>query len=426
MKVKDVMTFNPITLSTNSTLKDGAEVFSNSHIDSTPVVDDRFRLVGIFSKLHLFEAIKEGKSSNTLIKDLMSTKVACIQEEEDTNIVFDKKEEKFPIVSKNNKLVGILTKTDLLKSYYKKLEYTVKNLNAILSSTNNGIIAIDSSSRITFFNKAAGRILGKDSNAFLGKSILEIMETSRLPYILETGEKEIGETMGYNNKKIITNRTPIMHEGRVIGAVAVFQDITDYDNLLEELDIQKNVTDVLKTILDIAYDGIVVVDEKGYITMISKAYTKFLGVEEKEVIGKFVGDVIENTRMHIVVKTGRAEIADLHKIKGDYMIATRIPIIKNGEVLGAVGKVLFRKVEDLNILHKRISKMDEELAHYKGEVKNANCAYYSFDSIIGNSKEINAAKTLGEKASHSKSNVLLLGESGTGKELFVHAIHKKK
>lgn len=50
-------------------------------------------------------------------------------------------------------------------------------------------------------------------------------------------------------------------------------------------------------------------------------------------------------------------------------------------------------------------------------------AQYTFDSIIGDSEEMQKLKTLGYIAADSASNVLLFGESGTGKELFAQSIH---
>lgn len=190
----------------------------------------------------------------------------------------------------------------------------------------------------------------------------------------------------------------------------------------KELD-EKYAVDILNTIMEIAYDGLLVVDRDGYITMISKAYAKFMGISVEDAIGKHVTEVIENTRMHVVLKTGKPEIADLQKIKGDYMIASRIPIIKNGEVTGAVGKVVFRNLSELNDLNKRIKQMEKELERYKGQFKELNQAKYQFDHLIGESEELRHAKSLGSKAAANDSNVLLIGESGTGKELFAHAIH---
>jgi transcriptional regulator with PAS, ATPase and Fis domain len=89
-----------------------------------------------------------------------------------------------------------------------------------------------------------------------------------------------------------------------------------------------------------------------------------------------------------------------------------------------VGKVIFRNLEDLNSLYTNISKMEKELEHYRGELKQLNKASYSFENIIGKSKEIQEIKALSQKAAHTDSSVLILGESGTGKELFALAIHK--
>jgi two-component system response regulator PilR (NtrC family) len=48
---------------------------------------------------------------------------------------------------------------------------------------------------------------------------------------------------------------------------------------------------------------------------------------------------------------------------------------------------------------------------------------YSFDNLIGKSKEMHRVFELIRLAAPSKSNILILGESGTGKELVAKAIH---
>ncbi|KEH98473.1 sigma-54 interaction domain-containing protein [Clostridium massiliodielmoense] len=192
----------------------------------------------------------------------------------------------------------------------------------------------------------------------------------------------------------------------------------------EILNKEENAKEVLNTILDISYDGIVVVDKSGYVTMLSRAYAEFLEVNREDVIGKHVTEVIDNTRTHIVAKTGIVESPEIQKIKGKYTIATRIPIIQNGEVQGAVGKVLFRDIKDFNLLYNKISKIERNVQKYNAEFRESNCAIYCFDNIIGKSSKLQKAKELAKKAALTKSNVLLIGESGTGKELFAHAIHK--
>jgi len=182
---------------------------------------------------------------------------------------------------------------------------------------------------------------------------------------------------------------------------------------------------ILNKLLELAYDGIIVVDADGIITLISKAYTDFLGIDEKDAVGKHVADVIENTRLPVALSTGKTEKAQLQLINGSYMVASRYPLIKDGKVVGAIGKVLFRNINELNLLHKRINSLQNQLENFKNKTGGPGQAKYSFQNIIGESDKIMLAKTMAEKGAMTDSSILLLGESGTGKELFAHAIHQE-
>ena len=175
--------------------------------------------------------------------------------------------------------------------------------------------------------------------------------------------------------------------------------------------------------MDATDDAIVFVDEKGYIEMLSKPYASFLGVNKENSIGKHVREVIENTRMHIVVKSGVSEIAQVQEINGRNMIATRIPVRVEGKIIGAWGRVLFKDINDLNKLFMEISTIENELNLYKNEFRKINRAKYDLHSIIGESHAITSLKEITKRISNTNSNILILGESGTGKELFAHSIH---
>ncbi|AOY78488.1 sigma-54-dependent Fis family transcriptional regulator [Clostridium formicaceticum] len=181
--------------------------------------------------------------------------------------------------------------------------------------------------------------------------------------------------------------------------------------------------EMYKTIFELVYNWVVVVDKDGYVRMINEGYCKFLETTPKEAIGKHVTEVIENTRMHIVVKTGEREIGDIQKIKGNKMIADRIPIRKDGEIIGGVGTVLFKDVVELDTYVKRVNVLEKEVDFYKRELKRLLGNEDSFDRIIGISEAIEGVKELAKQVAATKSNVLLLGESGTGKGLFATAIH---
>jgi transcriptional regulator with PAS, ATPase and Fis domain len=176
-------------------------------------------------------------------------------------------------------------------------------------------------------------------------------------------------------------------------------------------------------IINLAGERIVVVDREGVILYINSAYCDFLGTPVEKAIGKPVQDVIENSRMHIVAKTGQKELTALQPINGSDMIANRYPLIIDGELVGAVGTVMFRNPEDWLLYKNKIQHLVEEVNYYKTKAEKKIKSKYYFSDLIGNSPSFTAVKKLAERVSNSQSAVLLLGESGTGKELYASAIH---
>ncbi|MGG3468621.1 sigma 54-interacting transcriptional regulator [Neobacillus pocheonensis] len=177
----------------------------------------------------------------------------------------------------------------------------------------------------------------------------------------------------------------------------------------------------LEEVINLAAEMIVIVDCQGIIKYINAAYCEFIGTTVEYAIGKHVNEVIENTRMHIVANTGQAELAAVQRINGSEMIANRLPLVVDGELVGALGTVMFRNPEEWRQYQSKIQSLVEELKYYKNRFEKES--KYNFADLIGNSPAFLASKKLAERISSSHSSVLLLGESGTGKELFAHAIH---
>ena len=197
------------------------------------------------------------------------------------------------------------------------------------------------------------------------------------------------------------------------------------NNSMNYKDRNYNANFFLDVMLNETEECIIFVDVNSRIVELSHAYAKFLGVNREDVIGKPVTEVIENTRLPHVINTRVAEIAQAHKIKGKNMIANRIPIIRNGNVVGAFGRVLFKNVEELDELYKQIGDMTQELNFYERSFAKSNSSKYWADDIVGNSPAMGELKKTIKHIAFSKSNVLILGESGTGKELVAHAIHSE-
>ncbi len=185
----------------------------------------------------------------------------------------------------------------------------------------------------------------------------------------------------------------------------------------------KDQLEAYQLVFESIYNGVMVTDAEGIITHFNKPYGQFLGLDPVDQIGKHCTEVVENTRMHIVAKTGKAEINQTQRIKGQSMVVQRIPIKKDGQVIAVFGQVMFKDVKDVTNLANRLSLLESKVKHYEEELINLRSTRYTFDSIVGSSRVIRELKKEALKASVNQFPVLITGDSGTGKELFAQAIH---
>jgi PAS domain S-box-containing protein len=178
-----------------------------------------------------------------------------------------------------------------------------------------------------------------------------------------------------------------------------------------------------ETILDNIYNGVMITDPGGKIIFFSKTYGNFLGIDPRETIGKNCTEVIENTRMDIVAKTGIPEIDQPHRIMGQDMVVQRIPIKMEGKLIAVYGQVMFKDVRDVQALARKLNFLESKVELYEKELENLRSSKYTINHIVGKSEKIIELKRSALKAAQTNAPVLIIGESGTGKELFAHAIH---
>jgi transcriptional regulator with PAS, ATPase and Fis domain len=194
------------------------------------------------------------------------------------------------------------------------------------------------------------------------------------------------------------------------------------NNRFEIEGLRKNL-EMYKLIFDSIYNGAIVTDANGIITHFNKPYGEFLRVNPEDQIGRYCTESVENSRMHIVAKTGIPEINHSHRIMGKSMVVQRIPINKDGQVIAVFGQVMFKDVKDVRTLASELTLLESKVKLYEEELINLRSTRYTFDSIIGKSQAMMSLKVEARRAASNNFPVLISGESGTGKELFAQAIH---
>lgn len=180
-------------------------------------------------------------------------------------------------------------------------------------------------------------------------------------------------------------------------------------------------TDILRHFIVNPYEAITVVDEKGIIRYISPIHEKFFNIQHGSAIGVPVNEIIENTRLDVVLKTGRAEIGQTQEMQGTTRVVSRTPIHDiHGKVVGAIGQVMFKSPDALSAMSAEIGRLRQEVSFYKREFNAAQLQTRGLSSIIGNSDAILKLKEQILKVASLDVPVLLQGESGVGKDLVAH------
>jgi len=125
LKVKDVMTKDVETVGSKIPISHLRDILYNKRISGVPIVNDN-TLVGLISIEDFIKCLEKGEMDD-LIEDKMTKNIKTLYADEPLVHAVMKFEQdgfgRFPVISrKDKKLVGIITKSDIIKGVLKKLE----------------------------------------------------------------------------------------------------------------------------------------------------------------------------------------------------------------------------------------------------------------------------------------------------------------
>lgn len=170
----------------------------------------------------------------------------------------------------------------------------------------------------------------------------------------------------------------------------------------------ENQFDLLLSIID---DGIICINHDGIVQFYSHIARKILDIDANNMIGKFIGNYINDIDFTKILDTKT-------------QIYEKLTKINNIDVNVEVKYVQLNIFDGFIIKITKFYKTEKKQAKLRAQLVNSgNISRYTFDDIIGCSKEILNTKALANKMAKSNSSILIIGESGTGKELFAQSIH---
>lgn len=304
------------------------------------------------------------------ISDLMTTNFVCCTKDQslkEIHSMFIKTHSNIiPVVDESNKLIGIITKNKIFQ-----LLITIPSFD----------------------------------------TTIEPYYTPNPIYLQPTDS--VDETRSLLLKYNVGHAPVVNDEMEPVGVVSTKQLLSSYSIFYSQL----------SSVLEIAYDAIILVNKKAEITMVNKGFTDLFGCESKDVIHKSTTELFPELEMESVIKSGISIHNSPQIIKGYQSLISILPIKENGEIISAICKVTYRGLTQLHEALTKVKKLEKQISYYQNEINEMKGTKYTFFDIAGESDALRRVKHEANLASKSMSTVLIIGESGTGKELFAQGIH---
>lgn len=416
-------------LKLSSSLEEILGIFAQHNYRSLPVQDSEGKYIGVIDIKEILSQFKSLKVEDNIIG--LIKPVVAVSEEDSMEIMYNPAGDIVPIVNSGNNLVGFVTVRDIVdynNDFYKSI---AEQYMKVIGSAYNGILAINNEGIVFVYNPAAERIIGRCSNDVLGKHISVLDPAMGLLETLVSGSSALGVKLVLNGKSIMSNRTPLMYQGHSVGAMGVFQDMTEVEKLTEDLDKYKAMVRQLDGIIESSYDGLYICDNKGLVNKVNTAWERICGYSRENIIGRTAYELIEHgiynkSAAVKALESKRTSTVMLEMTAGpkknQKIMATGTPIIDDaGEVQQVVVNV--RDITELVDLKKQLDETIELSKHYEKQLEEIRLQQLKIDDLIAQSPAMQRILDLVIRLSQVESTVLITGESGVGKEVIAKKIH---
>jgi len=301
---------------------------------------------------------------------------------------------------------------------------------AIINASHNGIMILDREGVVVFYNTTALRIFNETPEDIVGQHFSKIRPEAwpDVQRVLETGQPQIGRKLSLPKATIIVNRSPIVHDEQIIGAISVFQDISEYEAIISKLQGYQTLHRELEAIFESSEDGLYIADGNATTIRVNSAYERISGLSRKTLIGKNMKDLVaegvfdDSVTLEVLQKRGQV---------------TMLQYIKSGKQVLVTGTPIFDDSGDIELIVTNVRDITE-LNHLRAELEDSrllSSRYYQtileqkemdqmFKDMVVKSKEMAQVIHRAVKVASSDISVLLSGETGTGKSMLARAIHR--
>ena len=172
------------------------------------------------------------------------------------------------------------------------------------------------------------------------------------------------------------------------------------------------------TILDDMDEAICVVDNNGIVTVWNKKSEQIYDLPKSEIVGRYMGDVLQDTVIIDVLKTGIPKQNIYRSTRTGCSILVRAKLLYNqDEVIGVM--CVDKDLSELDELKDEVDKLKARINFLENKERDKSEA-----GMIGNSKPMQELMYKAARVAKSDVSILICGESGVGKKALGRELHR--
>ncbi len=420
-----------ITIQPSAPALEAWRILSSTGLPGVPVVDSRGQVVGIVTGEEIVKAGPDMFVEGKQVRDIMQEDIFVLKEDTPVTDSWTMPANVFPVVDSRGRTTGIMARSEAGQALFKMASSMFQQIETIMDSAHNGIVAINEDGIVTMFNQAAEKITRRKKSEALGRHLSEVIIPQGLLDILKDGQYQshykFSVEYSTGTHTYLTNRSPIMEKGKVVGAIGVFQDISEIEFISEELSSVKQLNKELETIIESSYDGILITDRDGKIIRANRANERITGVSPAALQEMTIRDLINNGiyTKHItkaVVEKNKAVTVSEQTADHNLLITGNPVRNQQGEIVRVV--INIRDMTDLDKLKNQLEQSKALSERYQDELAQLRRKFIEQEDVVIKSTSMKEVMDISLRLARVDSTVLLLGESGVGKEVVAKTIHK--
>lgn len=301
----------------------------------------------------------------------------------------------------------------------------------ILDGAGIGILTVDTSGKVAYANRRAKTILNCQKN-ILGEQILDIhpVIAQKVTTFCSDQKKRDVCHVGSGDDGLELDLSFISNRKQLPHVACLIRRLKDLQASAQHLDHFKNLRIQIETIFSLSNYGIWILDGEGVVLKVNQVAPELIGLQEKDVLGKKIGDLAEKGIINealtpTILAERRPVTKPLFVIKSQkYIMASGKPVFDDqGNIILVV--VLEHDMTIVKQLKDQLEQVKIVADTIKNELSDINLLELEIEDIIANAPEMKQVmRILLKLAKLDVTNILITGESGTGKGLLAKFIHR--